>query len=270
MGQTIIQSFQEYWALTLYKLPTLLIAVVVFIVFLIIAKTAGILLKRILEKIKIEKRDRFVVSYVIKIIIFAAGIIVALAILGVNLTALITALGLTGLALGFALQDIIRNFIGGILILIQKPFNIGDQIKMGEVSGKVKRINTRSTIIRTFDGNDVVVPNQNILKENIVCLTTFPKRRSDFVLRINENNSIKRAAQFGLEALKDTPGVLEKPEPQIAIDKIECGYIILRFYFWWTAWRPKGELLPVKSLAMKSVKEKFDREGVSLSKNLTR
>lgn len=266
MLATIIQGFKDYFQIIVYKLPLLIIAIIVFFLFWGFAKLIKMFLDRFFKNLNIESHQKHLIGYLLNIIILTLGAITALSVLGFNLTALITGVGLTGLILGFALQDVLKNFFSGIIILIQKPFKVGDQILIDEYSGKVKEIKTRYTILRTFDGNDVILPNQLILNKNLVCTTSFPKRRSDFTLKIRDDNSIKRAVEKGLEALKQTSGVIEQPTPQVWINKIENGSITLRFFFWWTCWQERNEILPIKSLALKNVKEKFDREGITLTK----
>lgn len=260
-----IQSLQNYWQLIVYKLPQLFIALLTLGLFWIGAKVINIYLNRLFSKFKILIKEKTVVNYIVKLVTLGIGIIVALSILGVNLTALVTGVGLTGLILGFALQDIIKNFLSGILILIQKPFQVGDKISIDEYRGKIKKINSRYTILRTFEGKDVLIPNQLILNKTLVYFPPSLRKRSDFILYITDNNSIKRAAEKGLEALTQTPGIIPKPAPKVCVEKIERGYIVLKFFFWWTRWQAKGEILPVKSLAIKNVKEKFDREGITLA-----
>ncbi len=266
MLNLISQAFKDYWQITIYKFPVIIIALLIFLLFFLIAKIIRSFLNRFTEKFHFQSQARVLIGHFSNLIVIIIGIVLVLSILGVNFTALITGVGLTGLIIGFALQDLIKNFISGILILIQKPFKVGDQILIGHYSGKVQEIKTRYTVLRTFDGNDVIIPNQSVLNETIVCTTSFPKRRSDFILYIKDDNSIKRAVEKSLEALIQTPGILEKPAPQIWITQIEKGYIVLRLFFWWTRWQEKDEILSVKSLALKNVKEKFDREGISLYK----
>lgn len=266
MLDQISRAFDNYWQITLYKMPILVIALLVFLIFVIIAKIIRSFFNRLGSKIKLQAQEKFLIGYIVNLLVIAMGVVIALGILGINPTALITGVGLTGLVVGFALQDVIKNFVSGVMILIQKPFRVGDQIRVDHYSGKVKEIKARYTILRTFDGNDVIIPNQVILNQIIICTTSFPKRRSDFVLYIKDDNSIKRAIEKGIEALIQTPGILEKPAPQVWINKIEKGYLSLRFFFWWTNWQEEGEILSVKSLALKNVKEKFDREGIILHK----
>jgi len=263
----LLQGFRDYWQVSLYRLPLIILAILVFVIFLSIAKVTKSFLNKLLGKTRLPIQERFVINYALRITIIVIGTILSLAILGVNLTGLVATVGFTGLILGFALQDVIKNFLSGIIILVQKPFKIGDRICVDSVSGNVKKISARSTVIRTFDGNHVIIPNQKILNKKITCPDAYLKKRSDFTLAIRDDNSIKRAVEKGLEALKQTPGVKQDPGPEVRITKIERGRIYFRFFFWWTKYRQKNEILDVKSLALKNVKEKFDREEITLIKS---
>jgi len=261
----LIQGFKDYWEITVYKLPLVVLAIFILIVFLTIARITKSFLDKLLGKTRLPVQERFVINYALRIGIIITGIVLSLTVLGVNFTGLVATLGFSGLILGFALQDIIKNFLSGIIILVQKPFKIGEEIRVDSIAGKVKKISARSTIIRTFDGNDVIIPNQKILSKEIVCPGTYLKKRSDFVLAIKDDNSIKRAVEKGLEALAQTPGIKQGPSPEVKIVKIEKGHIVLKFFFWWAQQKQKGEILDIRSLALKNIKEKFDRERITLS-----
>jgi len=129
----------------------------------------------------------------------AFGLIIALP--GVSFTELIASLGVGGIILGFALRDILENFVAGILILARRPFVVGDQIRSGEHEGTVTEINFRSTVVRTYDGLRVFMPNGSLLTQPVENLTSYGERRSEISLAIHQQASVAEARQTILREL---------------------------------------------------------------------
>ncbi|RMG69672.1 MAG: mechanosensitive ion channel [Nitrospirae bacterium] len=136
---------------------------------------AGQLVKRAI-KLGLSRYSKEITKFIadtVYIVIIIIGIITALSRLGINTSALIASLGLGGFALGFALKDIVANFVSGVLILLTEPFKIGDYIEASGKTGKVKELNLRHTVIEDESGNDILIPNNNIYT------TVILKRKKD-------------------------------------------------------------------------------------------
>lgn len=259
----ITTGLAELWYLTLFKLPLFIIAIIVLLIFILSAKLLVIVIKQIFQKSGVSISQFAFLLYLARIAIYLLGFVAFLAILGVNLTALVTAVGLTGLVLGFALQDLVKNFVSGFLILSHKHFQIGDWIKIKGFAGKVKAINARSTTILTETGQEIIIPNKIILDEAIMRHPAHPQKRFYFDLEISATNSIKRAVEKGIEALLQTEGILQKPNPEVKILQISKEQIKLRFYFWSAKTGSENPYFNTRSIAYKNTKEKFDREGIT-------
>jgi small conductance mechanosensitive channel len=147
-------------------LPQLAVSILIFLVFWLVSKIVRRIIHGIGAAANLEAEVRELVEDVAGIIVLAFGLITALATLGINVTALVAGLGLTGFALGFALQDIIANTLSGILILMYKPFKTGDYIMVGAHEGTVTDVDLRYTTLRG-DANWILVPNQTLFKEAI-------------------------------------------------------------------------------------------------------
>jgi small conductance mechanosensitive channel len=132
-----------------------------------------------------------------------------------NLGDLIGLLGLSSVAIGFAFQDIFKNFLAGILLLINEPFRLNDQILVNEYEGTVEAINIRSTEIRTYLGERVVIPNAIVFTSPITVLTDRAYRRTDLAIGLDYNTPLERARQVLLMALTDVDGVLDQPAPEV-------------------------------------------------------
>lgn len=160
----------------------------------------------------------------------AFGLIIALP--GVSFTELIASLGVGGIILGFALRDILENFVAGILILARRPFVVGDQIRSGEHEGTVTEINFRSTVVRTYDGLRVFMPNGSLLTQPVENLTSYGERRSEISLAIHQQASVAEARQTILRELASMDEVLSDPSPEVMFDAIGDSSNNLSVLFW--------------------------------------
>jgi len=149
--------------------------------------------------------------------IWVLGIIVAAAALGFDPQTVVTGLGLTSLALGFALKDIISNFISGILLLALRPFKIGDQIVVGETEGSVERIELRATQIKTYDGRTALVPNADVFTSRVINNTASPERGGAVEFFLDYGCDLRRAISIISEATRHTEGVLQTPTPTVRV-----------------------------------------------------
>jgi small conductance mechanosensitive channel len=149
-----------------------------------------------------------------------------------NFADIFASLGLTGLILGFALRDIIENFVAGLLILWRRPFRVGDQIVSGKYEGEVDEINFRSTVLRTYDGIKVYVPNGKVFTEPIENKTAYLDRRSTVMLGIDQNASVAEARGVILRALQEVDGVLSDPHPLVFFEAVDDFANTLHVHFW--------------------------------------
>ncbi len=152
--------------------------------------------------------------------IWVLGIIVAAAALGFDPQTVVTGLGLTSLALGFALKDIISNFISGILLLALRPFKIGDQIVVGETEGSVERIELRATQIKTYDGRTALVPNADVFTSRVINNTASPERGGAVEFFLDYGCDLRRAISVIAEATRRAEGVLQTPTPTVRVKNL--------------------------------------------------
>jgi len=152
----------------------------------------------------------------------------------INFREIYTGLGVTGLILGFALKDLLENFVAGILILWRRPFSLDDQIRSGSYEGTVAEVNFRSTVLRTYDSLKVFVPNGRIFTEPLENLTGYTQRRSTIVLGIDQGASVSEARRVIIETLKDLEpaGVLPEPAPAVFFDAVGDFTNNLHVLYW--------------------------------------
>jgi small conductance mechanosensitive channel len=171
-------------------------------------------------------------SRVIAIVGVTLSLLTALSTMGVDIGALIAALGLTSLAIGLALKDTIENAITGVLLLIQRPFNVGDVIKVGDVTGTVVDVAIRTTNIRTLDGLHVLIPNRHVYNEVITDWTFYPTRRVTMTVGVAYETDLAHAYRILSEAVAAAPGVLAEPAPLVSFVGFDESSIRMVFRFW--------------------------------------
>jgi potassium efflux system protein len=187
----------------------------------------------------------YALSSLIRYAIVFVGFLSALAALGLNLDRLTVLGGALGLGVGFGLQNIVNNFVSGLIVLFERPVRVGDVVQIGDVVGQVQRIGIRSSTVRTFEGADVIVPNSQLVADRVTNWTPFDQRRR---LEIQVNVAYGSAPDEVLKVLgevaKSHPDVLAEPAP-IALF-LGFGDSALKFQLWaWTA--RVDRLLAVKS-----------------------
>lgn len=187
-----------------------------------------VLFRRIIADRTVENLIRQVAYYAIWVL----GFVVAVDALGFRPQTVITGLGLTGLALGFALKDILSNFVSGLLLLALRPFELGDEIVVGETEGQVERIELRATQIRTYDGRAVLVPNAEIFTSRVVNNTAAPVRRGSIDCTLGYEDDLRRAGTALAAAAAGAPGVLEQPPVSVRIRELTASDVRVEVRFW--------------------------------------
>jgi small conductance mechanosensitive channel len=202
---------------------------------------------------------RMIVSTVRNLVIII-GVLLAISQVGISLGPLLAGLGIAGFIIGFALQDTLSNFASGIMILLYRPFDVGDVVEAGGVSGKVSHMSLVSTTFMTFDNQKLVVPNNSIWREVITNLTAQRTRRVDLVFGISYGDDIDKAEKVLHEVVNAHDAVLEDPEPLIKLHELaesSVNFIVRPWVktddYWSTYWD-----------LTKAVKQRFDKEGISI------
>ena len=152
----------------LQALPGMFRGALVFLVFLLVAWVGRRIIALAAPRVRADTGAVLLLSRVYYYGILIFGVITALGAAGLNVTALVTGLGLTGFALGFALKDVLSNLLSGIMLLLYRPFNIGDHIRMGEYEGTIETIRMRDTLVRAADGRLIVIPNTKLITDVVV------------------------------------------------------------------------------------------------------
>lgn len=213
-------------------IPRVLAALLVLLLFWGLATAVRALMKTIVSRLADDLTVENLVRQVSYYAVWVLGIIVAASAFGLEPGTLATGLGLTSLALGFALKDILSNFVSGLLILTLRPFQLGDQIIIGETEGSVERIELRATQIRTYDGRRVLVPNAETFTSRVTNNTAAPVRRGKVVCMLSYGVDIDAVSTLMRDAAQQTPGVLATPEASVRLVDLGESQLVFDVQFW--------------------------------------
>ena len=245
-------------------LPNLVIALVVFAIFFLVARWVRSLVRRFSQRRKQHSNVSMVLGRLAQWLILLVGVLVAVTVVFPTFSPgdLITLLGVSGVAIGFAFKDIFQNFLAGILILLTEPFRVGDQIIVGDFEGTVEEIQTRATFIRTYDGRRVVIPNADLYTDKVVVNTAFENQRTDYDVGIGYGDDIDNARGLILEAMRGIEGVLQDPAPDVLLVDLADSTVNLRAR-WWS--KPgRADVLQVQDRVLTSIKNKLVANGIDL------
>jgi small-conductance mechanosensitive channel len=171
-------------------------------------------------------------------------------------------LGIGSVAIGFAFKDILQNWFAGLLILIRQPFRTGDQIVVSGFEGTVEHIEARATLIKTYDGRRVVIPNSEVYTRAVTVNTAYPKRRSDYDVGIGYGDDIETARQVILEAVRDLPGIEKDPAPEAIPWELDGSSVNLKVR-WWTDAR-RNKVVAARGEVIAALKKALSEAGIDL------
>ncbi len=223
------------------------------------------LVKRIIRRSVDHEVDEHVYKTATKIssfLVYGLTFVALLGLYNVPLGSLATLVGLLGLGLSFAMQDMIANFISGVMILISRPFKIGDQIEAGGEEGTVQDIRIRATDIRTYDGRKVIVPNSKLYNDVIVNNTAYGSRRFEVVVGVGYDDDIKTAKEIAENVLEDAEHVEADPEPQVLVNELGGSSVNLKLRGWTDT--HKSSIVKASSELTHMIKDRYDEEGIDI------
>jgi small conductance mechanosensitive channel len=226
------QYIVKYKDTFLDYLPNILISIIILIAGLWAIKMIKRLAKKVFQKRNFEPTlERFlldITGWTLKVLLF----VIVISQLGVETTSLIAVLGAAGLAVGLALQGSLANFAGGVLLMIFKPFKVGEFIEAQGQSGTVKEISIFYTKMLTVNNQLVVLPNGKLSNDNIINFTSEGKRRDVITIGISYNSDIKKAKEILVNLMKEQENILKDPEPVVFVADLAESSVDLSLRFW--------------------------------------
>ncbi|MFQ6041229.1 MAG: mechanosensitive ion channel family protein [Candidatus Poribacteria bacterium] len=195
-----------------------------------------------------------------QILILLLIILAALATFGIQTTSFVAVLGAAGFAIGFALQGSLSNFAAGVLILVFRPYKVGDYIEAAGVAGAVKEIRLFNTVLATLDNIKIIVPNSKIYGDVIKNIWAYDTRRVDLVFGISYDSPIQKAIEIIMNLIKEDDRILSDPEPMVAVSELADSSV----NFVVRPWVKSEDYWPVFFDLTRKVKESFDENGIEI------
>jgi len=250
----LISDYAIPWGLNIF------FALLIFIIGKIVVSIIISVLKKVLRRTKMDDILLNFVTSILKTILILFVVIASLNQLGIDTTSLIALLGAAGLAIGLALQGSLQNFAAGVMLLIFRPFKAGDFVEAGGVAGIVESISIFTTIMRTGDNKEVIVPNGTIYGGSITNYSARDTRRIDLVFGIGYDDSIKDAKVIMENIINADPRILKDPETQIAVSELADSSV----NFVVRPWVKSEDFWAVKFDLTEKIKLAFDEQGISI------
>ena len=242
------------WMTALKGLATLILGLVV--VRLIVH-----LVEKGLKHSHIPESVHSMIRTLLRILLDLVVFLSAASVIGIPITSFITLLGLAGLAVSLALQGVLENFAGGIILLSSQPFRIGDVVETDSISGTVKDIRLMNTLLESFDGKNIYIPNSRLYNSRIINYTQNGKRRIDLSISASYDNPPSQVRGALLSAVRDTAGVLEDPAPAVLTEEYADSAIRYTLRVWCSA----EDFLAVQYSLNEKIYDAFASHGVVMT-----
>ena len=238
----------------------IVIALLIFLIGKWVSHKISILLSKLLEKNRV---DQILVKFLENIAYYILLIMVLIAAagqLGIPTTSFLTVLGAAGLAVALALKSSLSNFASGVILILFRPFTVGDFITAGGASGTVNSVNIFNTVLTTPDNQKVIVPNNSITNGNITNITANPTRRINLVIGIGYEDDLLKAKEVLMEIVKSDERVLSEPAPSVAVSELADSSV----NFVVRPWVKREDYWKTLCDLTERIKLTFDREGISI------
>lgn len=242
-------------------IPNLLTALIIFIVSVYAGRGASRVVRRVLERRKAPEGVTQLLADLTRVSVIAIGGITALQRF-FDVTAFLAGLGIIGFTVGFALQDVMKNFAAGVILLIQQPFHVDEVIGTAGFDGTVLKIDMRSTELKALDGRIVSIPNAEILAHPIVNYTRAERRRVELPVSVGYTADTETARRAVLDAIRQVPGFVPEPAPMVGFSNFGDSALELNAYFWIDAGQTNP--LAAKDAALSLVKAALEEENIEI------
>lgn len=256
---------QEYFSVLAENFIKSVPNIFVAILFLVISYYVGALIGRLLQGVLVRQNAEpgvtHLLSRTVKWTIIFFGIIVALQRF-FDVTAFLTGLGIIGFTIGFALQNIMQNFVSGVILLVQQPFRVGHVVGIAGYDGTVLKIGLRTTEMKTHDGRIVFLPNADVLSQPIINYTRAQLRRVELPIGVAYDSNPEKIRNLILDEIKNVNGYVNEPEAQVLFHTFGDSSIALDVFFWIdTSLVSTGV---AKDNALEKIKRAFEKSKIEI------
>ncbi|MBE9097990.1 mechanosensitive ion channel family protein [filamentous cyanobacterium LEGE 07170] len=262
VAQRLEGTLEQFRRGTVTNIPSILGALLVILLTWLaaIAISRGVYIWAV--KTEGDRSTEILVSRLSYAAVWVLGAIVALGVLGLNFTALLGTLGLTSVAIGFGLKDIVSNYISGVILLAARPFRIGDEVVIDQYEGRVMQIQLRATTMQTYDGRRVYIPNQEVFQSSITNNTASPVRRSSVMVGIDYDADVEQAKTEIQDAIAQIDGIEADPAPVVLVNELAASAVNLQIMFWVNSRRKS--FLQATSDVRRAIKERLEAVGIEM------
>ncbi|MDT8307852.1 MAG: mechanosensitive ion channel [Anaerolineae bacterium] len=260
--QTVSGALEEIASRFLLFLPDLVAALVIFVVGIYVANLIARLVRRALLGRGVNVEAAQVITQITRWSLVVLVSITALEQVRFDLRAFIAGLGIVGFTIGFALKDISENFVAGLMLLLQRPFELGDIIEIDDFRGRVTSVSLRATEMETLDGQNIILPNGLVYTSPLINYTRAPLSRIDLDVGVAYGSDLDQVRRVAIEAAQSVPVVLSDPPPYVVFHTFADSSIELTVFYWIDGretpqFRAKDLVLPV-------LKRAFENEGIEI------
>ncbi len=235
-------------------------AIVILVVGRWVAKSLTNFVRRVMDRADVDEILKRFVGNLIYVALLVFVVLAAINQLGVQTTSFIAVIGAAGLAIGLALQGSLSNFASGILIIIFRPYKVGDYIEAGGTAGTVEEVQVFTTVLKSPGNQAIFVPNTQIMSGTITNYSTKPQRRVNLSASVGYNDDLDKVKQVLTDILAKDERVLEEPAPTIAIMELADSSI----NFVVRPWVKSADYWPLYFDLNERIKKRFDEEGISI------
>ena len=263
----LVQEKLQDWINTIIKLlPNAIAGILIIIIFLILSRIIKKIVEKSLKHVIKSHAALKLITNLSSFIIVSVGFVITLGVLHLEkaVTSLLAGAGIVGLAISFAFQDIAANFVSGVLIAFRKPFEVNDIIETNDYTGKIEEINLRYTLIRTFQGQALIIPNKMIFNNPLLNFTENGMRRIDLAIGISYGEDLERVKEITLNAVKDLKSI--RQDKDIMFHYYEFGDSSINFVlrFWVDYVQSHKTYLDGMHDVIVAVKKAYDENDITI------
>lgn len=261
--ELLLNKLEQWGHHLVLMLPNLILALVLLVITFMVARIIRNGLDKVIARFSHSPALNNLISTLLHLSIVMVGFLLVLSVLKLDniVISLLAGVGIAGLALGFAFQDIAANFISGTIIAVQKPFGVGDMIETNDYFGVIERISLRTIDIRKVTGELVKLPNKMVFENPVTNYSFHGIRRIDLDVRVSYNEDLEQVQQIVIEALQEVKNRVKTRDVEVMYDKFAESSIDFKVRFWVTYSR-QFDYVSAKSDAIIRIKKAFDSRGI--------
>ena len=248
------------------SIPNVIAAILVLLIFWGIARVTRKVVARVARRVADQPEINRLIASASYLFVLGLGLVLALGVLNLDktVTSLLAGAGIVGLALGFAFQDIAENFIAGIILNLRNQFTEGDMVESGDFIGTIQRVQLRATVMKTFTGQRVLIPNAQVFKNPIINYTQPGQRRVDIGVGVAYGDDLEKARRVAIEAVEEIEARDLTRDVELFYEEFGDSSINFQIRFWIPFRARQTDYLAARSEAIIRIKQAFDDAGITI------